>query len=507
MEPAPTEEDENEIVTPLFFTSTALQSSPANNQESNDDDAKQRDRIAAGRLVVRLCLRMGFPAHTKAAALQVLNRYVQSRSFSRSKHNQEDLVIACVLVACKLEETVKKTRDLILGLHTLSGNEIDYDDPEVENQKRRVIHIERCVLETLCFDFNQIKSAHKIIVQLAKLMEVPKHVAQKAWFMADESYYTLVATQYPAQFIALAALYLACRVEDCPALPTVWDPKLSHLYFCRLTGVVDICLQIIRHFQQSDWLHSPESEVDLMKLSEVSAYLEEELKSLVAKRVIRVAFFADQPEAAPPMPIVPSVTPFIPHQIMHGAIQHMDPGQMKRPFPYDERAPNVFKRHHSSPPLPPMAFPPPPPHLPPHIRPPPPPHAPNNQPWNQHMHRQPFVANSGGFLPTGTSMGVDARMGGGLRPQVAPPPPPPPPPPGHEGSDFSAAPPLPPPPSASRISFPLFPPAMRGRFGGVGGAGVYRQQQQQQQQQQQGGGGYGGGGGNNSGQEYNAGRR
>ncbi|KAJ3221031.1 RNA polymerase II C-terminal domain kinase beta subunit, partial [Chytriomyces hyalinus] len=233
---------------------------PSNPEQNNNDDDpnKQRDRIAAGRLAVRLCLRMGFPAHTKAAALQVLNRYVQSRSYSRSKHNQEDLVIACVLVACKLEETVKKTRDLILGLHALSGNEIDYDDPEVENQKRRVIHIERCVLETLCFDFNQIKSAHKIIVQLAKLMEVPKHVAQKAWFMADESYYTLVATQYPAQFIALAALYLACRVEDCPALPT-----------------------------QSDWLHNPESEVDLMKLSEVSAYLEEELKSLVAKRVIR----------------------------------------------------------------------------------------------------------------------------------------------------------------------------------------------------------------------------
>ncbi|KAI8614798.1 hypothetical protein BC830DRAFT_1169108 [Chytriomyces sp. MP71] len=350
--------DEPEIFSPLYFTSAALFDARASGEGGVDsrlytktrDEAAQgqfeQRRIGLARLAVRLCKRMGFPYATKSSALMLLSRFAAFQFATDSEPVADvDLVIASVFVACKVEETVKKARDLILGLHSTlkepGDKDLEYDSPEVEEQKRRVIHIERLMLESVCFDFNQIKTAHKIVVQFAKLFGVPKEVTQKAWLMADESYYTLVSIQYPAHFIAFACLYLSSRLMDCEAMPAVLVPAFAQHYFCRLTGVIDVCLQVIQHFRQSDWLHDPAVGIDLLKLSNIGNQLEAELTQLIQRRI----FSEVEP---PPMP--PQIVPHIPQTQFLEAPSHVHhprsglgvSASLKRVFPQDEYASKRF---------------------------------------------------------------------------------------------------------------------------------------------------------------------
>ncbi|KAI9333848.1 hypothetical protein BDR26DRAFT_867843 [Obelidium mucronatum] len=203
--------------------------------------------------------------------------------------------------------------------------EMDFDDPEVENQKRRVILIERFMLEFLCFDFAQIKNAHKNIIQFAKLLDIPKEVAQKAWSLADESYNTVVCIQYPAHFIALASLYLACRLMDCDQIPPTMSSNFAHEYYCRLTGVLDSCLQIIRHYQITDELHKT---VDLHKFADISQYLETELVTAISRRVVF------QPAIPPPPPprdtYIQHAAPIPPPQLTFNRLPFTPQHQQKR---------------------------------------------------------------------------------------------------------------------------------------------------------------------------------
>ncbi|KAJ3105347.1 hypothetical protein HK100_003909, partial [Physocladia obscura] len=298
---------------------------------------------AAVELVGLVCSRMGFPYVTRSAALQLLFRFYayadrrsdtvyyhpdrtnnsasnsspisHSHSLSLSDVNTPhtlesdfdafDIALASIFLASKLEETVKKAKDLILvalhNLHHLQHTNFylhaqrsppAYDSPELDAYKRRIINQERRILEALCFDFHAIKHAHKPVIQFTKMHNLPVYVARKAWFIADKSYDCSVCIHYPAHFIALAAIYLAAYDYDLQDLFKL-DAKFAHTHYARLTAVFDACLQIISHFQKTDSL---ERSVDLLKFAKLAKVLEREHATLLEDRVIA-------PIAPPPIPM------------------------------------------------------------------------------------------------------------------------------------------------------------------------------------------------------------
>ena len=99
-------------------------------------------------------------------------------------------------VSSKLHDTLKKPRDIILASYALRyphlvrrGGHVDVNavDPAVlEHERRRVLSIERLVLETICFAF-RVAVPFPLVVKFGRKMGLAKESVQTAWKVAVDS--------------------------------------------------------------------------------------------------------------------------------------------------------------------------------------------------------------------------------------------------------------------------------------------------------------------------------
>ncbi|KAG0257670.1 RNA polymerase II C-terminal domain kinase beta subunit, partial [Actinomortierella ambigua] len=94
--------------------------------------------------------------------------------------------MACLFVSSKVEDTIKKLKDIMMAAyHYRHPDVVDWDpeSKEGEEQRKRVLSYEKMVLESICFDFH-IVHPYKYIVKFVKLYDGHMDVAQRAWQIA-----------------------------------------------------------------------------------------------------------------------------------------------------------------------------------------------------------------------------------------------------------------------------------------------------------------------------------
>jgi CTD kinase subunit beta len=129
-----------------------------------------------------------------------------------------DAAAASLLTACKMEDTLKKSRDILAASHNLKAasahDHLPSDDPSFEQQSRAVIGLERMVLEASTFDFRS-RSPHSTLAKLAKTLggrEEIKAVYDIAWTALTDIYRTFAPLKQISATLALAMLELAARL-------------------------------------------------------------------------------------------------------------------------------------------------------------------------------------------------------------------------------------------------------------------------------------------------------
>ena len=97
----------------------------------------------------------------------------------RPQANLQEVSLSCLYVSSKLHDTLKKPRDIILASYSLrypnlvKKGTIDptaLDARMLEDERLRVLTVERLVLETICFKFG-VDSALGIVIKIAKALE------------------------------------------------------------------------------------------------------------------------------------------------------------------------------------------------------------------------------------------------------------------------------------------------------------------------------------------------
>lgn len=110
-----------------------------------------------------------------------------------------------------MEDTSKKARDIIFAAYVLrnpQGPELNSESPQIEEQRRRVIGLERMILETQCFDFRQ-RHPQPFLIKFARVLGVGEDITRQAWDIVTDSYRTYLPMKGPPHLIALASLVLS----------------------------------------------------------------------------------------------------------------------------------------------------------------------------------------------------------------------------------------------------------------------------------------------------------
>ncbi|KAG0006064.1 RNA polymerase II C-terminal domain kinase beta subunit [Modicella reniformis] len=129
--------------------------------------------------------------------------------------------MACLFVSSKVEDTIKKLKDIMMATYSYRHPDSADWDPESkvslqaaiegEEQRKRILSYEKMVLESICFDF-RIIHPYKYVIKFVKLMQGSQRLAQQAWDIARASYKIGVCLEYPPHTIAAGSIYLASKL-------------------------------------------------------------------------------------------------------------------------------------------------------------------------------------------------------------------------------------------------------------------------------------------------------
>ena len=167
----------------------------------------------------------------------------------------EIVAMACVCLACKIEEDPRRPRDVINVFSHIKQVRLGKPikpvvlDAEYVSKKSHVINAERRVLKDLGFCVH-IKHPHKLIVMYLQLLGSDKNTkfVQMSWNFMNDSLRTDIFVRYQPETIACACIYLSARKLGIP-LPK--KPAWYELLNVEEDDIRDCCYRIICLYQRN----------------------------------------------------------------------------------------------------------------------------------------------------------------------------------------------------------------------------------------------------------------
>ncbi|KAK5233230.1 RNA polymerase II C-terminal domain kinase beta subunit [Exophiala xenobiotica] len=137
---------------------------------------------------------------------------------SDGEYSFVDAAAAALFTACKIEDTLKKSRDIICAAHNLKvprQEHLSPDDAAFEHQSRSIIGLERLMLEASGFDFRN-RHPQDLMIKIAKLYNFQRTspVVRTAYSMSLDLYRTFAPLKQQTAALAFACLELAGRLHD-----------------------------------------------------------------------------------------------------------------------------------------------------------------------------------------------------------------------------------------------------------------------------------------------------
>ncbi|KAI9739182.1 MAG: RNA polymerase II C-terminal domain kinase beta subunit [Cirrosporium novae-zelandiae] len=134
---------------------------------------------------------------------------------AETEYNYIDAVAAALILACKIEDTQKRTKEILAtayNLKVLHGDQLSSDDPLFEVPARTIVGLERLMLEASSFDFRS-RHPQKIMLKLARQYHIDRErVGKIAFRMSLDLYRTFAPLKHTTAGMAMGCLELSGRL-------------------------------------------------------------------------------------------------------------------------------------------------------------------------------------------------------------------------------------------------------------------------------------------------------
>ncbi|CCU82816.1 unnamed protein product [Blumeria hordei] len=175
-----------------------------------------------------------------------------------NEYQYQDAAAGALLTACKIEDTLKKSREILCAAHNLKVSPSEHltsDDSMFEGLSKVIIGLERLMLEASGFDF-RVRKPQKHLVKIAKEAKLSKATYLVAYDIMIDLYRTFAPLKQTSATMSFACLELAVLVMNPKGVP-IRSSKLRYLYEkCSSTRpeiletLLDL-LDLYTHFQKS----------------------------------------------------------------------------------------------------------------------------------------------------------------------------------------------------------------------------------------------------------------
>jgi CTD kinase subunit beta len=142
-----------------------------------------------------------------------------------NEYSWADASAAALFTACKIEDTLKKSREILCANWNLK---LAPDDPRFESQSKLIIGLERLMLESAGFDFRS-RYPQKLVVKMARAAGLKRErEAKTAWNLSIDLYRTFAPLKQTTTTMSMACIELAVRLHELDANGFVDSGVLSY---------------------------------------------------------------------------------------------------------------------------------------------------------------------------------------------------------------------------------------------------------------------------------------
>ncbi|RMZ76259.1 hypothetical protein DV737_g4874, partial [Chaetothyriales sp. CBS 132003] len=172
-------------------------------------------RIAGVQYIDQVRRALKLPVRTFNTACMYFHKF--RLVHSDSEYSYLDAAAASLFTACKIEDTLKKSRDILCAAHNLKiarPDQLSPDDPMFEPASRIIIGLERLMLEAAGFDFRS-RHPQGLVVNLLKRFgyERESRISRLAYKVSIDLYRTLAPLKQTTAALAFTCVELAERIE------------------------------------------------------------------------------------------------------------------------------------------------------------------------------------------------------------------------------------------------------------------------------------------------------
>lgn len=238
-QPSPHRHKSEEVETPhdnpWLFTREEVEETPSRLQDI-PPEIEARVLSKSAKFIQDSGRALRVPQLTISVAIKFFQRFYMLESMLA--HKPPLVAAACLFLSCKVQETLKRLRDVIYWTVKMRTRDTeDYPDgmdvtdvsPSYNDEKNSILDKEREVLRVLNFDLN-VDHPYRHLWELTRSYlgssDDQRLVTQAAWNFLNDSFRTYMHARYDPREIATAAFFLSAKLHRIE-LPdgTKHDPK------------------------------------------------------------------------------------------------------------------------------------------------------------------------------------------------------------------------------------------------------------------------------------------